>query len=69
MLFGVQVADSLRLKNVRLQQLVQEEDYQAVYTCVWDHLQMLHNHYDHASSASQTVPQPYTLLAGSSAAR
>lgn len=32
MLFGVQIADNLRLKNVRLQQLVQEEDYQAVYS-------------------------------------
>lgn len=30
MSFLLQVADSLRLKNVKLQQLVQEEDYQAV---------------------------------------
>ena len=32
MLRGVQAADNLRLKNVKLQQLVQEEDYQAVYS-------------------------------------
>ena len=34
MLRGVQVADNLRLKNVKLQQLVQEEDYQAVYSWI-----------------------------------
>lgn len=77
MLVGVKVADNLRLKNVRLQQLVQEEDYQAVYSePAFQKIKHSLTHTRMVSAAQaaelqiiQAIPQPDMLPAGSSAAR
>lgn len=66
---ALQVADSLVLKNLKLKELVQQEDYNAVHSLACFQDDQTLSTTCNVLSAVQAIPQPDMLLAGCAAAR